>query len=897
MAPLTPFSLSQLTLLGLLTSGALSTTFTMVNKCEYAVWPGILSNPGAPPFPTAGFALEKDETMTLIAPASWRGRLWGRTLCTLDSTGNFSCVTGDCGSGKQECSGSGAATTATLAEFSLDGFGGLDFFDISLVDGYNLPMLVVPEGGTGTSCTNTGCVVDLNSVCPSELKVTSGSGSEVVGCKSACEAFQQPQYCCSGADKCKPSSYSQIFKNACPQAYSYALDDATSTFACANANYTITFCPSPNTRLPSLHNEDDPQYTQCKQPFNCGNLTDISYPFWGGPNRPQECGRLGFELTNCEDETQLPHIVIEKLDFHVSNINSQDLLHTMTIARSDLWDNPCTDLLVNTTLDYNRFSYVQTVRNLTLYYGCLPQNEPVLNNFTCKIDGTTKERNISYYVDDSLSRVDVPGGPTCSTKIIVPTFWEGFDVMPDNATEEVEKVLKQGFQVEYRADWDLCRLCMNSNGTCGSNATTDSFLCLCGDRPSNSTTCPITPIVHGTKFNWKTKVFIGVAATIAGSCILLFVILFRWTSLIRENDNEDAAEAFIRNIGPLAVQRYKFSDVRKMTNSFKDKLGQGGYGDVYEGKLLNGCRVAVKVLKESKGNGEDFVNEVASISRTSHVNVVTLLGYCFEGKKKALIYEFMPNGSLEKFIYKDSNLLTTTPHLELEKLFQIAIGIARGLEYLHRGCNTRILHFDIKPHNILLDEDFCPKISDFGLSKLCTRKESIISMLEARGTIGYIAPEVFSRNFGRVSAKSDVYSYGMMILEMVGGRKKVDARVSHTSEIYFPDWVYEHLEQGSNFGLLNAATEEEKELARKMILVGLWCIQTKPSDRPSMSKVIEMLEGSTEALQIPPKPVLSSPQFTTDKSESIVLLLYINIHKQCNVQDLIRTSNTVDCIF
>ncbi|XP_040366871.1 pathogenesis-related thaumatin-like protein 3.5 [Rosa chinensis] len=251
MAPLTPFSLSLLTLLGLLTSGALSTTFTMVNKCEYAVWPGILSYPGAPPFPTAGFALQNGETMTLIAPASWRGRLWGRTLCTDDSTGNFSCVTGDCGSGKQECSGS-SAPPATLAEFTLGGAGSPDVFDVSLVDGYNLPMLVVPQGGTGTNCNNTGCVVDLNGVCPKELQVTSAAGREVVGCKSACGAFQEPQYCCTGAyatpETCKPSSYSQIFKNACPLAYSYAYDDKTSTSTCANANYTITFCPSPNTR-------------------------------------------------------------------------------------------------------------------------------------------------------------------------------------------------------------------------------------------------------------------------------------------------------------------------------------------------------------------------------------------------------------------------------------------------------------------------------------------------------------------------------------------------------------------------------------------------------------------------------------------------------------------------
>ncbi|XP_050256652.1 rust resistance kinase Lr10-like [Quercus robur] len=327
---------------------------------------------------------------------------------------------------------------------------------------------------------------------------------------------------------------------------------------------------------------------------------------------------------------------------------------------------------------------------------------------------------------------------------------------------------------------------------------------------------------------------------------------------MKKTKNELDLEAFIRNYGPLALTRYKFSDIKKFTNSFKVKLGQGGYGGVYKGELLNGHLVAVKVLNASKGNGDEFINEVASISRTSHVNIVALLGFCLEGQKRALIYEFMPNGSLEKFIHS-GNIETTTPLLGLEKLFQIAIGIARGLEYLHRGCNTRILHFDIKPHNILLDEDFLPKISDFGLAKLSPRNESNISMAVARGTIGYIAPEVFNRNFGGVSHKSDVYSYGMMILEMVGGRKNIDVGISNTSEIYFPHWIYKRLKQHNDLGFLDNMTIGENAMVRKMILVGLWCIQTNPFDRPSMSKVIEMLEGNIEALQIPPKPFLSSP--------------------------------------
>lgn len=230
-------------------SGVVSTTFTMTNKCDYTVWPGILSNADSPALSTTGFVLQKGETKTITAPTSWGGRMWGRTHCSEDSTGKFSCVTADCGSGKLECSGSGAAPPATLAEFKLDGYGGMDYFDVSLVDGYNLPVLVVPQGGTGQNCSSTGCVLDLNA-CPSELKVASTSG-EGVACKSACEAFRQPQYCCNGAyatpDTCKPSSYSEMFKNACPHAYSYAYDDKTSTFTCASANYLITFCPTPNT--------------------------------------------------------------------------------------------------------------------------------------------------------------------------------------------------------------------------------------------------------------------------------------------------------------------------------------------------------------------------------------------------------------------------------------------------------------------------------------------------------------------------------------------------------------------------------------------------------------------------------------------------------------------------
>ncbi|XP_057779582.1 G-type lectin S-receptor-like serine/threonine-protein kinase LECRK2 [Salvia miltiorrhiza] len=318
-------------------------------------------------------------------------------------------------------------------------------------------------------------------------------------------------------------------------------------------------------------------------------------------------------------------------------------------------------------------------------------------------------------------------------------------------------------------------------------------------------------------------------------------------------------DKFVLKHGSLAPKRYSYNEIKKITKSFSEKLGQGGYGVVYKGKLPDGQLVAVKVLKKTHDNAEEFVNEVASISRTSHVNIVNLLGFCYERNKKALVYEFMPNKSLDKFIYKSKS---ADPNCSLgwKKMYDIAVGVARGLEYLHRGCNTRIIHFDIKPQNILLDEDFCPKISDFGLAKLCMKKQSIISMLGTRGTIGYIAPEVFSRNFGVVSHKSDVYSYGIMLLRMAETRTTVETKSSQSSEHYFLEEIYEHV-LVQNEKIHDLMTKEEEEVIRKMLMVGFWCTQTAPLDRPSMNSVVDMLQGNLQSIQVPPMPfLLSSPK-------------------------------------
>ncbi|PWA59200.1 protein kinase-like domain-containing protein [Artemisia annua] len=388
--------------------------------------------------------------------------------------------------------------------------------------------------------------------------------------------------------------------------------------------------------------------------------------------------------------------------------------------------------------------------------------------------------------------------------------------------------------------------------------------------------------------NWIRKLLIvGGSAVLA--IVLIFIIIIHcirksssntFVALFRHKTEDDkSVEAFVMQYGSLTTKRYKYHDIKNITNSFQVKLGQGGFGSVFKGKLCDGRLVAVKVLNSSKASGQEFINEVASIGRTSHINIVTLLGFCFDYQKRTLVYEFMPNGSLEKFICSHTDPPKARKHLGIEKLYEVALGIARGLDYLYRGCNTRILHLDIKPHNILLDADLCPKIADFGLAKMYSRNESIVSLLEARGTIGYIAPEVFNRNFGGVSHKSDVYSYGMLILEMIGGRKKVDVGVGsgQTSEIYFPNWIYNRLKRDA-YLLDGVTTTEENDYARKMTIVGLWCIQPDPKQRPSINEVIEMLEGSTEVLEVPPKPFFCtpprSPASTFNEPQSELVSLY-----------------------
>ncbi|KAI3782230.1 hypothetical protein L2E82_12268 [Cichorium intybus] len=292
--------------------------------------------------------------------------------------------------------------------------------------------------------------------------------------------------------------------------------------------------------------------------------------------------------------------------------------------------------------------------------------------------------------------------------------------------------------------------------------------------------------------------------------------------------------------------RFTSEQLRLATDNFSFLLGSGAFGTVYKGLFTNGTAVAVKVLygTSDKIIEEQFMAEVSTMGRTHHFNLVRLYGFCFESSLRALVYEFMVNGSLDNHLFKASE----RPILGFEKLDEIALGTARGIAYLHEECPQRIVHYDIKPENILLDSNLCAKVADFGLAKLCNRDNTHITMTRGRGTPGYAAPEVWLPL--PVSHKCDVYSFGMLLFEIIGRRRNYMDVGLGDSQQWFPIWVWGKYEKKQLKDVMDVCAIEEKdhESVERMVKVALCCVQYRPETRPTMSIVVKMLEG---ALPVP----------------------------------------------
>ncbi len=465
-----------------------------------------------------------------------------------------------------------------------------------------------------------------------------------------------------------------------------------------------------------------------------------------------------------------------------------------------------------------------------------------------------------------------------------------------------------------------------SSESSSSPSTTDG-----NNSSSSSSRNPINPSSRdSSSLSTQKKAAIGVAAGVMAVLLVLLSAIFLHRRRMQQAQQEMAEdESFLETL-PGLPPRFSYKELMIATSNFSKKLGKGGFGSVYEGVLdgsggggggdlasvsaaaaaaseedqqqqqqkitTNTRRIAVKQLEDIGQGTKEFRAEVATIGNISHVNLVPLRGFCMEGTRhRLLVYEFMPNGSLDKRCFRKqkkkktkaastsaarvseeaeeeiedpSSSSSSFPVLDWETRRDIAVGTARGLAYLHEGCSPRIIHCDVKPENILLDEEMRPRVADFGLAKLVRRDQSY-RVTTMRGTLGYMGPEWVK--YVPITEKSDVFSFGIVLLELVSGRRNFDRSLGE-GEKRLPAWAFSLLEKNGRNALLeivdkslqlsqtsNGMHEEQeeeelhlqKQACLNMILVALWCIQEEISLRPTMGTVLKMLEGDADIVDPP----------------------------------------------
>ncbi|CAN6340122.1 unnamed protein product [Urochloa humidicola] len=361
----------------------------------------------------------------------------------------------------------------------------------------------------------------------------------------------------------------------------------------------------------------------------------------------------------------------------------------------------------------------------------------------------------------------------------------------------------------------------------------------------------------------RTGLILAIALPIAAAILALTATCFcfwrRRTAAAAQKDSEKPYSTNPDNIHSIDPLLLDLSTLQAATDNFAEsnKLGEGGFGAVYKGILSDGQEIAVKRLSLGSRQGiEELKTELVLVAKLQHKNLVRLIGVCFEEDEKLIVYEYMPNKSLDTILFDSQR----SKELDWGKRLKIVNGVARGLQYLHEESQLKIVHRDLKPSNVLLDSDYNPKISDFGLAKLFDMDQSQGVTSHIAGTYGYMAPEYAMH--GQYSVKSDIFSLGVLILEMVTGRKNNTIDDSEQS-IDLLSLVWEHWTTGTITELLDPfllGRRTPQDQMSKLVNIGLLCVQDNPADRPMMSSVNVMLSSDTVSLQVPSKPTFCIPE-------------------------------------
>ncbi|XP_065628801.1 LEAF RUST 10 DISEASE-RESISTANCE LOCUS RECEPTOR-LIKE PROTEIN KINASE-like 1.4 isoform X5 [Quercus suber] len=578
----------------------------------------------------------------------------------------------------------------------------------------------------------------------------------------------------------------------------------------------------------SVNNSDE-----CYQaPFDCGPFKNLSQPFTS-QTRPANCAQPQHEflLTKCDPtDTESPELTIPPLRYRVLRLNQTD--KTMTLARSDLWENTCLTEFTNTSLGSTILNYTSDNEDLTIYYGCYANFwvKPT-NQFNCSINGNV---SASFYLTGPVPTDPVLNITTCEVGVRLKILQTAAIELTTNRSA-LKEALMSGFNVTYSD---------------------------CGTQP-----CP-NP-------DQNLKVSLGVGLGIAGAAIagiflgfLVFSIRKRKKRHAQESKSKDLPTPPSSTVGPASssnfarsipsypytksdlekgstyfgAQIFSYDELEEATNNFDTsrELGDGGFGTVYYGKLHDGRVVAVKRLYENNlKRVEQFMNEVEILTKIRHKNLVTLYGCTSKRSQELLlVYEYIPNGTVADHLHGNrskSGLLTWPVRLS------IAIESAEALAYLHL---SDVIHRDVKTNNILLDEKFQVKVADFGLSRLFPTDVTHVSTAP-QGTPGYVDPEYYQCY--QLTDKSDVYSFGVVLIELISSLPAVDTN-RHRHDINLANMAVNKIQNHALHELVDPLIGFEKDYNVKRMTTSVAelafrCLQQERDMRPSMDEVLEILRG------------------------------------------------------
>ncbi|GAB4828744.1 Cysteine-rich receptor-like protein kinase 43 [Ancistrocladus abbreviatus] len=328
----------------------------------------------------------------------------------------------------------------------------------------------------------------------------------------------------------------------------------------------------------------------------------------------------------------------------------------------------------------------------------------------------------------------------------------------------------------------------------------------------------------------------------------------------------ESEEIDIEKIAAREQKQFSYESLAKATDKFHPnrKLGEGGFGPVYKGKLEDGREVAVKMLSQFSRQGKkEFRNEAKLLARVQHRNVVNLLGYCAHGGEKLLVYEYVPNESLDKILFNPCK----KEQLDWKRRYDIIAGVAKGLLYLHEDSHTCIIHRDIKASNILLDENWVPKIADFGMARLFPEDQTHVYTRIA-GTNGYMSPEYVMR--GHLSIKADVFSFGVLMLELISGQRNSSINLAIDADNLL-EWAYKLYKKRKSLEFMDPTLQPtaDPEQVSFCVHIGLLCTQSDPDLRPIMRRVVVLLSKKPSTLEEPTRPGYQGTRHPTPKQRGV----------------------------